>query len=429
MLISFGKKIITPPVGTKVAGYGTNDVSVAKLDELYLSALCLDDGSSRVLIISYDLLGLDEKYIKRLRRQVAEILGASEAAVIISCTHTHSGPNSRTLERCPEILEKEYLEELLCWTAAAVRELLDKPFQDTEVYFYSQNCDQNVNRRYIGPENSCSFLPHRRDMERIADGICDKELGGLCFFDKTSHKPVYVIGNYAAHPLAGHCPGIGGHRISADYPGAFREYIEAEVGAGCMFISGAAGDMVPRGHETGVAAIRRVGQALAQAAIDSMVLARRDANSFKLKNESLQCGIRKVTVKVRPGHALQPDYTGRSTVDLEMQLVSLGDICLVGVPGELLAELGLEIKWHSPFRKTFILYCSTGYFNYLCHGNALVSGGYEGNQQALESRTGLKLVNAAVEEAYELRVRAFPDQPDYPDSAQSELVSLKNTMS
>ncbi|NLF94876.1 MAG: hypothetical protein GX564_13395 [Oligosphaeraceae bacterium] len=428
MRISFGKKIITPAVGTKVAGYGTNDVTVTKLDELYLSALCLDDGNNRVIIISYDLLGLDEKYIRRLRRQVAEILGAADAAVIISCTHTHTGPNTRTLERCPEILEKAYLEELLGWTSAAVRELLDKPFLDTEVYFYSQNCDQNINRRYIGPENSCSFLPHRRDMERIADGICDKELGGLCFFDKTSHEPVYIIGNYAAHPLAGHCPGIGGHRLSADYPGAFREYIETEVGAGCMFISGAAGDMVPRGHETGVAAIRQVGQALAQAAIDSVVTARRNSNRFKLQNESLQYGIRKVPVNVRIGHSLQPDYQGRNTLELEMQLVSLGDICLVGVPGELLAELGLEIKWHSPFRKTFILYCSTGYFNYLCHGNALVSGGYEGNQQAVESRTGLKLVTAAVEEAYALRARAFPEQPEYPDCAQSELVALQNIM-
>ena len=75
----------------------------------------------------------------------------------------------------------------------------------------------------------------------------------------------------------------------------------------------------------------------------------------------------------------------------------------MGVPGELLAELGQEIKWQSPFRKTFILYASTAYFDYLCHGNALVSGGYEADCQLCDSRSGLKLVNAAVDGLYELK--------------------------
>ena len=257
-------------------------------------------------------------------------------------------------------------------------------------------------------------------MERIADGICDKELGGLCFFDKTSHKPVYVIGNYAAHPLAGHCPGIGGHRISADYPGAFREYIEAEVGAGCMFISGAAGDMVPRGHETGVAAIRRVGQALAQAAIDSMVLARRDANSFKLKNESLQCGIRKVTVKVRPGHALQPDYTGRSTVDLEMQLVSLG-ICLVGRVNCWLNWT--EIKWHSPFRENLYSLLPDRILQLSVPRNALVSGGYEETRRwkADRTETGMPLSRSgAAVRALTSRILILPSLNWYVENTMSE---------
>jgi len=98
----------------------------------------------------------------------------------------------------------------------------------------------------------------------------------------------------------------------------------------------------------------------------------------------------------------------------------------VGVPGELVAELGLEMKWHSPFRKTFILYCSTAYFTYLCHGNALVSGGYEGGAQWLDSHGGLKLVNTAVEGAYKLYERTFPDPAQWPENRPLPLVALKN---
>ena len=156
--------------------------------------------------------------------------------------------------------------------------------------------------------------------------------------------------------------------------------------------------------------------------------AQRCPSRFRLVNESLQYAFETVTLPIRkkPSVCLPPEYAGRTEVDLAVQLLSIGDICLVGMPGEVLAELGQEIKWHSPFRKTFILYCSTAYFSYICHGNALVSGGYEGNAQRLGSRAGLALVNAAVDGAYKLRARAFPEAPDYPDSSSTPLVALTN---
>ncbi|MBR2873945.1 MAG: hypothetical protein IKB99_10655, partial [Lentisphaeria bacterium] len=84
----------------------------------------------------------------------------------------------------------------------------------------------------------------------------------------------------------------------------------------------------------------------------------------------------------------------------------------VGVPGEVLAELGQEIKWHSPFRKTFILYDSTAYFDYICHGNAFISGGYEAWSQLCDSRGGLQMVNAAVDGLYALKgIETIPSLP------------------
>ena len=428
MKIAYAEKVISPEIGIKLAGYDLNDVSVEKLDELYLSALALDDGTKKVVIISYDLLGIDEEWIKKIRAETAQVFGGAESDCILSCTHTHTGPNTRSLAVMPEILETEYLQKLKKWTVETVREIFSGPFTDTTVYFYSGQCDENRNRRFIGPENRCSFLPHRRDMERIADGVCDKEIGGLCFMNKQTGLPEYVIGNYAAHPLAGHSPGLGGLRISADFPGAFRKYIKAETGASCMFLSGAAGDMVPHGDETGSEAIRKVGVRLASDAIAGMIVATRNSSSFRLENETLQSCIetREYAVRATKVDKMPPAYKGKKTVQLDIQLLSIGDICLIGVPGELLTELGLEMKWHSPFRKTFILYCSTAYFCYLCHGNALVSGGYEGGAQWLDSHGGLKLVNTAVEGAYKLYQRTYPDPEQWAENRNLPLVSLKN---
>ena len=428
MKIAYSEKIIPTEIGVSIGGYGPYDITVEKLDELYMTMLVMDDGNKKIILISYDLLGIDANWLNDIRSGVAAVFGGSPADCMISCSHTHTGPQTREYCGLPDVLNVEYLNTVKKLSIDTAKEIAAKEFIETEIYFYSQNCDKNRNRRYIGPENRCSFLPFRRDMEPMSNGVCDKEMGGLCFINKATQQPEYIIGNFAAHPLAGHCPGIGGHRISADYPGIFRNYIKSETGAGCMFISGAAGDVVPHGHETGVEAIRQVGTAIACAAIEGILIATRDAESFKLKNETLQSTSEFVTCRTRPhkNKQIPSFYPAKDKIELELQVVSIGDVCFIGVPGELVVELGLEMKWHSPFRKTFIAYCSTGYVSYLCHGNALVSGGYEGGAQLLDSHGGLKLVNTAVEGAYKVYEKTFPDQSGWPENHHPPLVALKN---
>ena len=411
MKIAFAKKIISPEIGTKLGGYGANDVSVCKYDELYLTAVCFYNGTEKIAIFGYDLLGIDQCNCKRLRAAGASALGVEDACVILSCTHTHSGPNSRD-RVAGNLLDKEYIEQLLIWTKETAIELANAEYVDVKSYFYSKNCDYNINRRFVTGDNRCSFLPFRRDMEKIADGICDKELGGLAFFNAQTNQPFCIIGNYSAHPLAGHTPGIGGLRISADYPGAFRRYIEQETGANAIFLSGACGDTVPRGHETGAGAIEKIGSNLAMEAIDAVISATRQSNCYTLAGDTLKATIEKVRLPRRAICEVHEPYRGQDELEAEIQVVSIGDVCFIGVPGELSNELGLEMKWHSPFRKTFILYCSTAYMNYLNCGNVLVQGGYEGRAQYVGARSGLKLVNAAMEGAYRIHAQAFPEAED-----------------
>ena len=112
MKIAFFKSKITPEIGAFLAGYCFDDKSNSIADDLFMDGLCVDDGERKVLIISFDLLGLDEWYIKEVRKKCAEILETDEANVLFSCTHTHSGPESRTMACIPEQLNVTYLENL-----------------------------------------------------------------------------------------------------------------------------------------------------------------------------------------------------------------------------------------------------------------------------------------------------------------------------
>ena len=122
MKIAHYDQIITPEVGEPIAGYGINDVTVRIHDDLKLTILLMDDGESRGAVLGYDLLALDGAFVSRIRRETAAALGCPEANVILSCTHTHSGPHTRTLKRRGPNME--YVEKLYCWTAEGVAQAM-----------------------------------------------------------------------------------------------------------------------------------------------------------------------------------------------------------------------------------------------------------------------------------------------------------------
>ena len=66
MKIASFKKIITCQIGDELGGYGNGIVSVAIHDDLYLKGLCMDDGNKKVLMLSYDLVGIDMPDLKHI---------------------------------------------------------------------------------------------------------------------------------------------------------------------------------------------------------------------------------------------------------------------------------------------------------------------------------------------------------------------------
>lgn len=431
-------KDISCKVGTPLAGYGPNDISVEKLDDLQLHGLALDDGRTKTLLMSFDLVGMNADLIRRIRHACAEILGVKDQNVMLSCTHTHGGPHTRRYSKktsssvkydsfAPaEDIDDEYVAFLEAATVDAVKRLVtDGKWRDCRVGFFSSQCDENRNRRYTTVENCASFNAHRRALHKLTTGIADKELGTVALLDATTYEPLYVIGNYAAHPLASHAPGRGGLRITSDFPGFYRRYVERETGATAMFVSGACGDLVPKDDELGVNAARKVGENLAMASVAAIIDIKRNDGRFVIRKPRLGASI--VTMESR----LRAPYRkmfGRDTEKMELQVLSIGDIAFLGVPGELANELGLEIKWHSPFKRTFIAYCATDYFGYISTLNQVAAGGYEPQSQYFASRDTLRLVATAQDALLSVRSQVFPEdstgEDPYPDNLALPIVNL-----
>ena len=433
------RKDISCDIGATLAGYGNNDVSVGKIDDLEMNGLCVDDGRDKVLIISFDLLGLDNGTVKYVRSIAAKELGIKEANVLISCTHTHGGPHTGMYKKSakrstsgyqfpedPNHPDTRYLPFFEKTTAEALRDFASNPnWKDVYVGFYSSARDENRNRRYTTAENYASFIAHRRALHKLATGVADKELGTLAMFDIATRAPLFVLGNYAAHPLASHAPGKGGLRITSDFPGFYRRYVEEETGAQAMFVMGACGDLVPKGDELGMRAAKRVGENLAEATLADIIDIQRNMQRFMMDRPRVGGRIDVVNAKLKSRWRKVYEC---DTLPVEIQCVSIGDVAFVGVPGEFANELGLEIKWHSPYRRTFIAYCATDYIGYMSTANQVAAGGYEPQLQKPLAREALKMVCASEEALFTLRSSLFPEddvgEDLYPDNQNLPLVNL-----
>jgi hypothetical protein len=88
------------------------------------------------------------------------------------------------------------------------------------------------------------------------------------------------------------------------------------------------------------------------------------------------------------------------SVEAEIQALTLGDCALVGIPCEVFAQLGLEIKRRSPFPTTGIVELANGYEGYLPTRQAYDEGGYEvraARSSKLAPGSGESAVDAAAD--------------------------------
>src|SRR6185295_12168418 len=90
--VGFGAVDITPPVGLKMCGALEPRISVGITDPLMAKSFVATDGQRRLAVVGVDIVGLPRAIVDRAIAAIAARTDLSPDAVIISCSHTHSGP-------------------------------------------------------------------------------------------------------------------------------------------------------------------------------------------------------------------------------------------------------------------------------------------------------------------------------------------------
>jgi len=115
-------------------------------------------------------------------------------------------------------------------------------------------------------------------------------------------------------------------------------------------------------------------------------------------------------------------------IDTWLHVIRLGELAIVGIPGEMFAALGLQIRRLSPFRHTIVVGLANDEIGYIPDREGYDLGGYQtwvGLHSQLEPGTGEAMVEAAVRMLHEAYSGPRPDLPDIDTLALDDAEALQ----
>jgi len=424
--------VITPPLGISMAGYYNDRKADDVHDDLFAHALVLEAGGARAALVVCDLIGLDRELALESRALVEQRTGIPATAVMICCTHTHTGP---LVSRKPHrILEADpgYADMVVRKVADAVQ-LAWQRRQSASLRAGSGHAEGIAgNRRWWMKNGTLRTNPPFQDpeLDRPA-GPIDPEVGILAAY-REDGSVLAVLSNYALHSDE-----VGGTALGGDYQGVENRLLKRFLGPDCAVLcpNGCCGDInhfdwskpAPqsgqwRADRSGAVVAGEVVKRLPD--LKPVEGERVTANSvtltaeLRLPNDEEAAWAEKVAGGqmhgfdaqgldiVRAHRMLRLRDAGIANRPAEVSVITVGDVALVGLPGEIFVELGLEIKERSPFPYTIVNELCNDSIGYVPTAKAYGEGGYEATSTPLAEGTGERLVEAALKLLQEAKAKA-----------------------
>ena len=284
------------------------------------------------------------------------------ANVMICATHTHTGPRTMRGKDKPSLFRinendkptLQWFENLPERAAKAVAEAMEDQEPCAVSWASSQEDRIAFNRRYRMRDGTVQTNPTHKNPDIVEPaGPIDPEVGVLAFKrpDGTL-KALYV--NYSCH-----LDNVGGSDISADYPGYLTRRLQErfEDRPFVLYTNGACGDVT---HENVRSPYRRVGHEHSRWMGETLAgdVCEALKQMVSLSDKSIGVTSNNVQLPMRDG-------TAKEVGQAEIQVIRIGNLGFVGVPGELFVELQLDIKRRSPLKRTFVSELANGWIGYV----------------------------------------------------------------
>ena len=411
---------ITPPLGTRIPGGFRPRYAENVDDELFAKAVVIDNGTTRIAIVTCDLIAIPEKVADAAKARIADRCDIPPAHVMINATHTHTAVAIADLLGVDE--DTEYTEWVPLKIADAV-ELAVWRRKPARVGFASVDEERiTFNRRWHMRDGTVRFNPGIEHPDLVKPtGTIDPEVA-MMFVEATDDgTPIAAVANFSLHYIGTD----NSNALSADYFGHFDRRMRHYLGDTCISLlwNAASGQInntdfsgrtkwTASGHQQAV----KMANVLAGHFIVEMQLMEMhetldlsgDLATLTFQRKEITAEDLKIAEQVLsvPQGTYDAYETGpfswvvgepipNALVDVyarecqrlaklpaqmtaPVQVIRLGAAAIVALPGEVFVETGMNIKSKSDAKPTFLVSLANGYIGYICTDKALIEeGGYE----------------------------------------------------
>lgn len=354
------KANITPRDFKKIwiAGYGQNRAATGAHDDLWARCFHVQSGEEALTVITLDVVGFFYDDVVLVRKLLTPD-GFKPERVVITSTHTHSGPDTLGLWGPKEGVpgrHEPYIKTLHQSVAACARE---------------------ARKAQVPARLSFAAGPIHEVCHNVRDGDeyqQDHEARVMRLSRVGNNQPILTAVNYGCHPEV-----MQQKVLTADFPSVLITDLEKSTGGPVMFINGILGGMVtPKVTGETWAEMERVGHSLA-AQISALL-----PSLSESVNPALTVGTVSFSQPVENARFIMAGAIGvfkRSTagrrLDSEITFARLGAADFITIPGEALPAFGLRIKELLPGRFRFVLGLGNDELGYIMDNEVFDPSRYE----------------------------------------------------
>jgi neutral ceramidase len=430
---------VDPPFGLPMVGVVRRDEPASvRLGPLEVTAAAFERGPVRIVVCGVDTLAIQAPEVDAIRERIAAATGAARAGVLLNWNHTHHAPpGGRSVygsfgerEPEPDAATQAYVDELHDAIVATCLRAFER-LEEASVRWGLGRAELAVNRRQRDADGQV------RTIGWNPDGLVDRSVPVLQSVREDGSAIATVVG-YGAHTVT---TGVNYGGYSPDYPGWLRETVRGLTGGECVYLQGAAGNVMPlfafdddllapqeTGRRLGLEAVHAIADrpswpvqlvqtgfgsatplelfrlarvegeapmlAAAEADVDFPLLplpspdeiaAERERGEREVAEAEAR-GATESELRILRYHGLS--WARRTEAELAsghprrsvrgpISAIRIGDAAIVTGPGEIFTEIGLAVKERSPADVTFYAGYSNGCISYMPTAAEYPLGGYE----------------------------------------------------
>ncbi len=401
--VGYAREDIMPDGDIGMSGYGNPEVrrSTGYKDILYATCLAFSEGGQTILHFSADVISFP--VTAPIREAIFEKTGVPAGNIMISGTHTHSGP---------EYTEEPYFSKIFipaCVTAAekAIADLAPATMYGTKALTEGMTFVRHyitIDGTYVdnatAASNPAMMAKHARET--------DPEMIVVKFDREEGKKDITLI-NWQCHPAFGLEKDT---YLSADFVASLRATVEQQTGTNVIYFTGGAGDVAASSNLLGEP--KRTdpfafGEDLADYALAALEgpMTKIEGSGLKINHNRFEYpnnryGIEKLedAKKVKAfaeqkgsmedaeamKYAKELGFASpreASTIivnaakpemgTMEINALYISGLAFVTAPYEMCAHDGVVIKEGSPFDFTIVCSCSNEHYSYFARKEAFES--------------------------------------------------------